>query len=253
MQHIKTEYNGSEKVNEGEIDWMNNSMMQHVKDTFEGMRIDSVWFPEGGGFIVKKVEDKKVSLVRCVNYSTPMKNVTGLKLLLFDLGYSFTDEDAQWDDVPLSEEDMDKMNEDYNNTIVASWRTSSGFPLSEIDGLKYFPKIVHTQEVLSEDGDITELYHWAVPLRCPETDEEVIVNPQDYSLLYGAEALHRVLHEGVIYQAHTRGKMAELIELGEYDASNYKTLGFTLDGEKIPEWMIGQHCEMIVIDRGEEE
>jgi len=58
---------------------------------------------------------------------------------------------------------------------------------------------------------------------------------------------------GVIYQAHTRGKMAELIELGEYDASNYKTLGFTLDGEKIPEWMIGQHCEMIVNDRGEEE
>ena len=136
---------------------------------------------------------------------------------------------------------------------MASWRTSSGFPLSEIDGLKYFPKIVHTQEVLSEDGDITELYHWAVPLRCPETDEEVIVNPQDYSLLYGAEALHRVSHEGIIYQAHTRGKLAELIELGEYDASNYKTLGFTLDGENIPEWMIGQHCEMIVIDRGEEE
>jgi len=163
-----------------------------------------VWFPEGGGFIVKKVEDKKVSLVRCVNYSTPMKNVTGLKLLLFDLGYSFTDEDAQWDDVPLNEEDMDKMNEDYNNTIVASWRTSSGFPLSEIDGLKYFPKIVHTQEVLSEDGDITELYHWAVPLRCPETDEEVIVNPQDYSLLYGAEALHRVLHGSDIPSTHKR-------------------------------------------------
>jgi hypothetical protein len=41
--------------------------------------------------------------------------------------------------------------------------------------------------------------------------------------------------------------------LGEYDPTEYRTLGFTLEGKKIPEWMIGQHCEMIVIDGGEEE
>lgn len=240
-------------MNEEEIDWMKNEMVEYVKNTFEGMRIGSVWFPEGGGFIVKKVEERKISLVRCVNYTTPMKNVSGLKLLLFDLGYNFTEEGAQWDEVPLSEGDMDKMNEDYNDTIVQSWRCNCGYPLSEIDGIQYFPKIVHTEERINEDGDLNELYHWAVPMNCTSCDEEIITNPQDYSLLYGAEALHRVSHGGVIYQAHTRGKLADLIELGEYDSTKYKTMGFTLNGEKIPEWMIGQHCEMIVNDGGEEE
>ena len=81
-------------MNEGEIDWMKNEMAEHMKNTFESMKIGSVWFPEGGGFIVKKVEERKISLVRCVNFTAPMKNVSGLKLLLFDLGYTFTDEDA---------------------------------------------------------------------------------------------------------------------------------------------------------------
>ena len=51
-------------MEEENVDWMKNA--EWVKNHLDGMNVDSYWSPDGMGFLLKKVEDKKLVLVRCI-------------------------------------------------------------------------------------------------------------------------------------------------------------------------------------------
>jgi hypothetical protein len=239
-------------VNE-EIDWMERSNTRWVEQHLDEMSIGSYWTPEGMGFMIQKIKDKKINLVRCINHHEILKTIAGLKLLVFDLGYTFSEDDANFDDLPSTQDEAVELEKEYEDVVISSWKCECGFPIVEMDARKYFPTLVDTTEYLDEQGELKEREWWGMPLICPSCSVENMLTPDVFLKSHSERLLHRATHDGVIYQAHTRYTLAEIVEDGEYDANNFKTFGFTLGGEKLPHWMQGQHCEMIVLEDGEEE
>jgi len=60
-------------MEEENVDWMKNA--EWVKNHLDGMNVDSYWSPDGMGFLLKKVEDKKLVLVRCINHYTVLRSI----------------------------------------------------------------------------------------------------------------------------------------------------------------------------------
>ncbi len=240
-------------MEEENVDWMKNA--EWVKNHLDGMNVDSYWSPDGMGFLLKKVEDKKLVLVRCINHYTVLRSISGLKTLAFDLGYTVSDSDIEFDDVPESSEDAQRINDLYKQIIVDNWKCEScGFPIVEMDASNVFPTLIETTEMLDEDGNVVEYDWWGMILVCPSCGHETTMTIENFTNSHGEVLVHRIKDGNTIYQAHTRQVLVDMVESGEYDASKFCLLGSTSpSGEKIPMWMQGQYCEMIVLEDGEEE
>ena len=184
-----------------------------------------------------------------------MRSISGLKTLGFDLGYTISDSDIEFDDVPESSEDAQRINDLYKQIIVDNWKCEScGFPIVEMDASNVFPTLIETTEMLDEDGNVVEYDWWGMILVCPSCGHETTMTIENFTNSHGEVLVHRIKDGNTIYQAHTRQVLVDMVESGEYDASKFCLLGSTSpSGEKIPMWMQGQYCEMIVLEDGEEE
>lgn len=233
--------------------WTDHRVTEWAKDHFANAPVSGVWAPDGTGLIFLKIEEKKWSLMRAVDHEATRDTLSGIRALMFDLGYTLDEEETLWDNAPETMEDAMEIEASQKKDIANSWADEDGMKLSEMNPEVAFPVFIEEKEVLLEEGDTETIDVWAYRLLNPSTQKTVDIDPDDYRLLVDDQHFMRYRNnEGTVFQALTRREMMEY--------GNDKLLGVVIGsecpdtGERVPPWLWGTYCRRLSsYELGEEE
>lgn len=227
--------------------WTDPRVTEWGRKHFAESPISGVWSPDGTGLIFLKTDEKKWTLVRAVNHEATIDTLSGIRTLMFDLGYALDETDTEWDEAPKTMEEAAEIESSQKQDIANSWADEDGTKLKDMNPHETFPLYVKDNEVLLENGDTEVIEVWAYPLLNFKTGNTVDIDPDDYRLLTDDKHFMRYMNkEGVIIQALTR---REMMEMGNaQDPDNLGVLIGSIDpdtGEKVPPWLWGTYCQRI--------
>ena len=234
---------------DGIINWMNEQNKNWAEKHFADMPMNGVW-AGGLGFVLMKKSDSELSLVTCVSDELVKTNLAGLQVLLYDLGYTYSDLDANWVDPPESQEDMVQFEKMTEELVIKSWKCECGYPMIEIDTTDCFARFINTDEVLLDNGDTEEIEIWTYPLICA-CGRRLDVNPDDFIRMHGQAKMHRHdTPDGQVIQAYTR---YEICDVTDEEREKLIVVGdhWPDENNRLPPWMRGLVCA--IVDGDEEE
>jgi len=235
--------------------WTDKRVEDWAKEHFANSPISGVWAPDGTGLIFLKEEEKKWTLMRAVDHGATKDALSGIRALMFDLGYTLDEENVMWDEAPQTMEEAAEIEASQKRDIANSWSDEDGMKLSEMNPHDSYPMFVEAKDVLLDDGNTEEIDIWVFPLTNPNTGNVTKLDPDDYRLLTDDRHFMRFRNnEGTVYQALTRREIMDLADGKEIDFSESCIVG-SIDRdtkEKVPSWMWGTYCGRLS-SSGEEE
>ena len=254
----------------------NKELIDWAKGHFSQMSVGGVWMPEGSGLTYVKEGDNKWRLQSMLDSDEVRENHNRMKILMWDVGISVTDDEATILPVPATSEEAYLQEVTNKREIAKSWADKDGTLLLDMGLENVFPKFIEDREVLLDNGETTTIEVWGYSVTNPNTGEEIVIDPDDYHLLMGDQYFMRficktgwIAHErgerGEHYEnlqgaisatpntyarALTRQEMVEYIDDGKQNISG---VGSKIFGEEktVPPWMWGTFCEFVELDEEE--
>ena len=249
--------------------WTDKRVEDWAREHFADAPVSGVWAPDGTGLIFLKTEERKWELVRAVDHDASKDTLSGIRTLMFDLGYSLKEDNVNWDEAPETMEEAYAIEESQKQDVANSWADDDGTKLIDMNPHNTYPKFLHEKEVLLDNGDTETIEVWTYPLMNPNTGKEVQLDPDDYRMLTDDKHFKRYRNEeGNVYQALTR---REMMNEGNFHAMRENDdipdgeeyifdFGFVVGnidrntGGKVPSWMWGTFCRRLSSSElGEEE
>ncbi len=224
--------------------WTENRVVDWARDHFSATPISGVWAPDGTGLVFSKSGRRSWTLLRAVDHTTVRETLSGIRALMFDLGYTLSDEETIWDEAPKTREEAEEIEAMQKRDIANSWTDTDGTMLKDMDPYNSFPRLVGTREVESVDGEMVETEIWAYPLVNPNTGTEVELDPEDFRLLTDDRHFMRYKNSmGTVFQALTRKEMMDEADMVR-DADGELVGRVDRDtGERVPSWLWGTYCK----------
>ena len=226
--------------------WTEKRVEDWAKEHFANTPVSGVWAPEGTGLIFLKTDERKWELVRAVDLDATKDTLSGIRALMFDLGYSLNEDNVEWDAAPETMEDALAIEESQKQDIANSWADEDGTQLIEMNPEGTFPRFIGMRGIQSDKGDTKEVELWTYPLLNPNTGEEVELDPDDYRMLTNDKCFMRYKNsEGAIFQVLTRKEMMTEGDKGDYAEGELVGSRDRDTGEKVPSWLWGTYCKRV--------
>ena len=238
--------------------WTQKRVVDWAKEHFASIPTSGVWAPDGTGLIFLKTNDEAWKLMRAVDHDSTKGALSGIRTLMFDLGYYLDEQEVHWDDSPETIEEAAEIEASQKRDIANSWTDEDGMKLSEMDPYLAFPLLLGKNETNLDEGTKDSVDTWAFPLTNPETGRVTKLDPGDFRLLTDDRHYMRFRNSnGTIYQALTR---KEIMDLADATAENDEVKALDVIGfpdsqivgsidretmESIPSWMWGTICGVI--------
>jgi|TARA_R100001463_G_scaffold13485_6_gene36303 hypothetical protein len=230
-----------------------------ILEHFQTMAPGAIWRPEGTGLRYRKKDETTLTLQHRIDHPDSLHHHERIKRLCDVVKIEIEDDDVMVTSPALSAEEAYMIEMQERQQIAAGWTIPDGKGgekrLVDLPLDKAYPKYLGDREILLDDGNTTTIEDWAVALPytafrdSDDTDEEVMMNPDDYNLMAGDALFMRYLNgRGDWVKAMTRAEMLETAEAGATGILVGKTCPLTQ--VKVPPWMWGTYCDII---RGDEE
>lgn len=219
------------------INWLDQSTRVWAEEFFQAMPLSGVWAPEGQGFIMQKNDVKELTLIRAVKHPLTIESLNGINNLLFELGYSYSEDGVLWEDAPNNDEEIEAIVTSHKQTVVDSWKCECGNPLKEIDIKEVYPIFIEKQQ--GTDGSHYE--HWNYQLDCP-CGKGIDMDPHDFQIMHGMKRFHMYSQPqksgmpNKILRGLSRQEICDFDEEGKH---TFIVLGKSQGDKKIPPWMWG--------------
>ena len=238
---------------------MTQTPEEELQTILERVIDGGLWQPAGLGLSYVRSGDREIQLVSQENNPTSAQARIRMKLLAESIGWSVDESNVQLKDVQhLSPQEAHMQEMALRQEMAQNWKCQCGTPLSAFpleDG-----KWVHDgqSEMKLPNGEVELVEQWSVAIDCPVCELRIPLEPYDYGLLAGDDAmLTYKTPNGVTYTALSRPEIIERIDseaTGNFDLNSLLMVLGTFCpryGDLLPPHVRGS--VVLKTERGEEE
>jgi len=220
------------------INWNDRKTKWLIINALKEMELGNTWTPQKTSYILMNTGDKNLSLIRCIKHPEIIESLKRIHALLIDSGFTYTENDVIWDDVPFNEQEMSELAQEYVETEIDCWKCTCGIRLKEMNFDDVFPEY-HKYDKNSSQSQ-NEIWVYNVECPCGLVNR---ISSGNFYLMHGDFRVNQCKIGSLRIQGLTRQEICDYI----YDYDNDLIIvGPTLKGVKIPPWMWGVVCIPII-------
>ena len=189
-----------------------------VMTILERLRDGGLWQPAGLGLSYVKEEDKHVKLIEQENNPMSAQARIRMRMLIESVGWSVDESEVHvidTKDISPQERHMQEMM--MRQEIAQSWKCNCGTSLAVFELEKGVWTFDGQQEMTLPDGGTETVEQWSVVVECPVCDAKIPMEPYDYGLLAGDEAMLTYRTKKLNYIALERIDIIRKIDSNEHD------------------------------------
>lgn len=238
---------------------MTKTPEEELEEIMSRVLIGGMWQPGNLGLTYIRTGEREMQLATQENNPMAAQARIRMRLLAESTGWKVDESETQLKDIShLSPQEAHMKELMERQEMAQNWKCQCGTPLSAFpleDG-----KWVHDgqAEMRLPTGIVEMVEQWNVLIDCPVCELRVPLEPYDYGLLAGDEAMGSFTTEnGVTYTALTRPEIIERIDseaAGEFDLNSLLMVLGTFCpryGDLLPPHVRGS--VVLKTERGEEE
>jgi len=156
----------------------------------ERLREGGLWQPAGLGLSYIRTGEKSVSLISQENNPTSAQARIRMRILIEGVGWTVDESEAQLKEVQhLSPQEQHMQEMMMRQEMAQNWKCNCGTPLSAFpleDGVWTHDG---QEEMALPNGEKELVEQWSVVVECPVCETIVPLEPYDYGLLAGDDAM----------------------------------------------------------------
>lgn len=192
----------------------------HMKQILERVRPGGLWEPSGYGLIFVREEGNKLKLLQQMNNPISAQMRIRIRVLLGQIGWDIDESETQLVDAEqLSPQEQHMKEMEFRQEMAQNWNCECRTPISAFPLEQGRWVFRGEQEMITPDGRMEKAENWIVEVDCPVCDSTIPMEPYDYGLVAGDEAMIKYLAEGngfaVVYEALTRMEIIERVDRRE--------------------------------------
>lgn len=169
---------------------MSETPEDNVTTILERLREGGLWQPAGLGLSYVRDGDRSVKLISQENNPTSAQARIRMRLLIESVGWQVDEDEAQLKEVQHLSPQQHHMQElMMRQEMAQNWKCACGTPLSAFPLEEGEWKFDGQKEMVLPDGEKEIVEEWWVHTQCPVCEIVVPVEPYDYGLLAGDEAM----------------------------------------------------------------
>lgn len=213
-----------------------------AEEHFKTLSVGAVWSPDSSGVTYIKQDDDTFALVRMVDHPTAKEHHAKFSILFDAVGLKVIEGDGEIVVPPAMTPQENAVQEyEHKQNIAQGWQCSCEYPLANFELENKEVRFVEDREVLLSDGETQNIEVWAIEIACPNCENVIDMDPDDYNLLAGdADFMKWTNSVGTSFIALTRNQIVEIAEAGDVGVAVGKVCPDT--GEKVPPWIWGTYC-----------
>lgn len=194
----------------------------------ERLREGGLWQPAGLGLSYIRTGEKSVSLISQENNPTSAQARIRMRILIEGVGWTVDESEAQLKEVQhLSPQEQHMQEMMMRQEMAQNWKCNCGTPLSAFpleDGVWTYDG---QEEMALPNGEKELVEQWSVVVECPVCETIVPLEPYDYGLLAGDDAMttysftaNHTGHQEIKYTltALTRPEIIAFMDMNNGDA-----------------------------------
>jgi len=224
----------------------------------ERLREGGLWQPAGLGLSYVRTGEKSISLITQENNPTSAQARIRMRLLIEGVGWQVDESEAQLKDVQhLSPQQQHMQEMMMRQEMAQNWKCNCGTPLSAFPLEEARWNFDGQEEMILPTGEKELVEQWSVITQCPVCETIVPLEPYDYGLLAGDDAMttYSFVHEERKYTltALTRPEIIERVDRGCSGSSDLFPLGTFYIGHMLPPHVRGAVVDIDAEWVGDEE
>lgn len=187
---------------------------QAALNILERLRDGGVWQPAGLGLTYVRDGEKSITLVEQENNPTSAQARIRMRILVEGLGWTVDESGTALTDVQhLSPQERHMQEMMMRQEMAQNWKCECGTPLSAFD-LEFCNWVTEGQrEMILPDGSTEMVEDWHVMIECPVCSKDTAMEPYDYALLAGDDAMLVYDTGHVKYRALSRPEIIEKMDV----------------------------------------
>lgn len=156
----------------------------------ERLREGGLWQPAGLGLSYIRTGEKSISLITQENNPTSAQARIRMRLLIEGVGWQVDESEAQLTDVQhLSPQQQHMQEMMMRQEMAQNWKCNCGTPLSAFPLEEARWNFDGQEEMILPTGEKELVEQWSVITQCPVCEAIVPLEPYDYGLLAGDDAM----------------------------------------------------------------
>ena len=156
----------------------------------ERLREGGLWQPAGLGLSYIRTGEKSISLITQENNPTSAQARIRMRLLIESVGWQVDESEAQLKDVQhLSPQQQHMQEMMMRQEMAQNWKCNCGTPLSAFPLEEARWNFDGQEEMILPTGEKELVEQWSVITQCPVCEAIVPLEPYDYGLLAGDDAM----------------------------------------------------------------
>jgi len=156
----------------------------------ERLREGGLWQPAGLGLSYVRTGEKSISLITQENNPTSAQARIRMRLLIEGVGWQVDESEAQLKDVQhLSPQQQHMQEMMMRQEMAQNWKCNCGTPLSAFPLEEARWNFDGQEEMILPTGEKELVEQWSVITQCPVCETIVPLEPYDYGLLAGDDAM----------------------------------------------------------------
>lgn len=191
---------------------------EHARQILERLREGGLWQPQGLGLSYMRTGENSLELLNQHNNPTAAQARIRMNLLLKSIGWTVDESDVHLIDVDVLTPQEQYMQEMMQRQESAqSWKCACGTPLTAFPLEDGKWSTTGEREMAMPTSEVILAEEWYVSITCPVCDVIVPLEPYDYGLLAGDDAMTEysftVGNEHYTLTALTRPEIIEVMDV----------------------------------------
>jgi len=186
----------------------------NAKLILDRLRLNGLWEPAGLGLSYMKTGDRSLKLVQQEKNPTASQARIRMSILMKDIGWKVDESEVEMVDIEhLSPQERHMQEMMKRQEVAQNWPCPecvtplAAFPLEE--GVWKFEG---EEDMELPTGDTEKVERWVVVIKCPVCDTSVPMEPYDYGLLAGDDAMVVYRANTISYTALSRPEIIDFID-----------------------------------------
>ena len=208
---------------------------EEARTILDRMRQGGMWEPMGLGLCYVKTGDKSVSLASQENTPISAQARIRMRMLIENIGWKGDETETKIvnvENLDPAERHMRAMQ--MRQEQAQNWKCDCGTPLSAFPLEEGVWNFYGQEEMTAPDGETGVVEQWAVVISCPVCDKEIPVEPYDYALLAGDDAMITVKTKSMEYTALDRVEIIKRVDDKVVDSVMILGTFCPMSGELLP-------------------
>lgn len=169
---------------------MNGTPEENTVNILEKLRDGGLWQPAGLGLSYVREGEKLIKLISQENNPTSAQARIRMRILIEGVGWQVDESEAQLKDVKhLSPQEHHMQEMMMRQEMAQNWKCACGTPLSAFPLEQGEWKFDGQKDMVLPNGEKEVVEEWWVHTQCPVCEIVVPMEPYDYGLLAGDEAM----------------------------------------------------------------